>query len=493
MKNILIAVDLGASVCKIYTGYLSHDKLYIAEKHRFKNIPISLNEELFWDFPLIYKNIMYSLNNIISEENAQYSIGIDSWGVDFGLLYKDKYLLGNPLHYRNMFKTKIMEETVERIGKKWIFEKAPTQFQPFNTLYQILFYQKYLPDILNISTTMLTIPSLINFFLTGSKVIDFTMATTTQIYNPLKKCWSSDIIKYFKIPDIFPDVVPAGTIVGDVKKDIIGRKNVKVVMPASHDTASAYASICSDYENTLILSLGTWCLTGIVLKEIELKDEIMNENLAIEGCLDGSYRVLANVTGLWLIEKLIEYWNLPGSTEIYEQLVRMAESATDFASFFDVDDKILQYTNNMEESIVEASMKFCGTKPKNREEFIRTALESIAFKIRKTREKLESIFNTKLSKAHIIGGGIRNTLLCQLIANALNLRVFTGPIEGTAVGNIISQLYSLKIVKTFQDIKHIIEHSFDIKEYQPMDIDNWEKGYINYTKFYKQKESRLCI
>ena len=414
----------------------------------------------------------------------QYSIGIDSWGVDFGLIYKDNYLIGNPFHYRNMFKTNIMEETFENVEKKWIFKNAPTQFQPFNTLYQVLFYKKYYPKILEASTTLLTIPSLINFFLTGKKVIDFTMATTTQIYNPLKKNWSKEIIEYFNIPNILPEVIPAGTSLGRIKNNEFDAKSIEVIMPASHDTASAYASISSDYKNTLILSLGTWCLTGIIVESVELKDDIMFENLAIEGCLDGSYRILSNVTGLWLIEKLMECWNLPSNPDSYKQLTAMAEATSPFSSFFDVDDKNIQYTNNMEKSIIEACVRFCSIKPIKREEIVRIALESIALKIRKTKEKLESIFNIKLRSTHIVGGGIRNNLLCQMIANALNLEVAAGPIEGTAVGNIISQLYALKIISNFQDIKNLIKHSFGITRYQPKDYLNWNSAYIKYNKYF---------
>ena len=478
MKYVNLAVDLGASGGKVFAGTLQNDKLVLQEVNRFPNNVVEINGVSFWDILYLYNNILNSVN-IAQERGLEVlSLGIDSWGVDFGLLNKNGFLINNPIHYRNMFKTNIMQEAIEKVGKQWIYEHSPTQFQPFNTLYQILAYKKYAPDFLEISKDLLTIPSLFNYFLTGEKAIDFTMATTTQIYNHRKRSWDEEIIKRFEIPDILPKILPAGTKIGKIKKGIINKNSeIEVVLPASHDTGSAFAAISSDPKDTLFISLGTWCLTGAIVDEVPISKELMENNLAAEGCLDGSYRILANITGMWLIQGIIQSLNLPDNNETYDKITKMAKEAKPFTSYINVDDASLQNPDDMIKAIKEQSIKDSKLELKDTSEVIRTALEGIAFRVNETKEKLEKILKINFKRVHAVGGGTRNKLLCQFISDATGLEVITGPIEGTAVGNLVSQLYALGTLKNFEEIRDLIKRSFQFQTYEPENPELWKEAF----------------
>ena len=475
VKSVYLAVDIGASGGKVFVGSIEKSKLVIEEVNRFKNDPVDINGISFWNILSLYKSIVESIEKVQNKDNEILSLGIDTWGVDFGLLNKKGYLINNPVHYRNMFKTKIMEEAIQKVGKSWIYEHAPTQFQPFNTLYQILAYEKFAPDFLKISNDLLTIPSLFNYFLTGEKAIDFTMATTTQIYNHRKRDWDEDIIKTFDIPPILPKIVPAGTKIGKIKKRILKKNsNLEVILPASHDTGSAFAAISSDPKDSLYISLGTWCLTGAIVKEMPFNKKLMEYNLASEGCLDGSYRILANVTGMWLIQGIIKSLNLPLGDDTYTKITNMAEKAKAFSGYINVDDQSLQNPIDMVEAIKKESIKDSRCELEDISQVIRTALEGVAFKVNETKEKLEKILNIDFKRIHIVGGGTKNRLLCQFISDATNLPVITGPVEGTAVGNLVSQLYALDYLKSFQEIKTLIKNSFEFNNYEPKNHEIWQ-------------------
>ncbi|WP_282956642.1 rhamnulokinase [Petrotoga olearia] len=483
LKYLHLAIDLGASGGKVMAGNIHNDKLILSEVNRFSNSPVEINGISYWNILNLYNHIIDSIQ--IAQKNDQkiLSLGIDSWGVDFGLLNENGYLINNPIHYRNMFKTNTMQEAIEKAGKKWIYEHSPTQFQPFNTLYQILAYQKYAPDFVKISKDLLMIPSLLNYFLTGKKAIDFTMATTTQIYNHRKRKWDDEIMKKFDIPDILPEIVPAGTKIGKIKIDVLNNNsNIDVILPASHDTGSAYAAIASDPSDTMFISLGTWCLTGAIVNEVPYNEELMENNLAAEGCLDGSFRILANVTGMWLIQGIIKSLNLPDNSDTYQKITEMAQNAKPFSSYINVDDPSLQNPQDMIQAIIQQSIKDNDTVLNETSQVIRTALEGIAFKVNEVKEKLSKILEIEFKRIHVVGGGTRNELLCQFIADATGLTVLTGPIEGTAVGNLVSQLYALELVKNFEEARDLIKRSFEFQCFKPKEHDIWKEAFISFQK-----------
>ncbi|BBJ27372.1 rhamnulokinase [Athalassotoga saccharophila] len=467
-----LAIDIGASGGKAFLLSLK-DKIHIEEIYRFPNISVNLNGVDYWNILEIYSNILKAID-IALQKGDLGSVGIDTWGVDFGLLDKSGYMIGMPMHYRNAYKFNSMSKALDKVGKRWIFDRSPTQFQPFNTLYQIIGMKDLKMKSIECANTLLGMPSLFVYFLTGRKAIEFTFATTTQIYNPYLKDWDKEIIRTFDLPDIFPEIVSPSTIVGDTK---LSGKKFKIVFPATHDTGSAFA--CVNDENAMIISAGTWFLEGILSKMPVKNEDVMKYNLANEGCIDGGYRLLSNVTGMWLIEELRRKWN---GIE-YERLIEMAKSAQPFSGMIDVDSSDLQKPEDMEFEIIKESMRFSGKKIASKEEVVRTAFEGITLKTRWSLERLEKLSGKKIKEIRIIGGATRNKLICQFISNATGLTVEAGPIEATAIGNGLSQMIANGQI-TLSDIPDLVGRSFEISRYDPQNAEEWQKAYEKWEMAY---------
>ena len=471
-----LSIDIGASNGKAFIISYDGKKIKVEEILRFPNVPIEINGFTYWNILEIYRNVLASIKMAVEKYDAV-SVGIDTWGVDFGLLDESGFLIGFPLHYRNAFKWDAMEKTLDQVGKEWIFERCPTQFQPFNTLYQIIGMKERGFKAVDIAKTLLGIPSLLVYFLTGKKFMEFTFATTTQIYNPILNDWAPDIIERLNIPKILPKIVKPATIVDEVK--LFG-KRIKVVFPATHDTGSAFA--CVNNKNSMIISTGTWFLDGILVEEPVKNRKVMEFNFANEGCVDGKYRLLSNSTGMWIIEKLRSKWNgMP-----YQKFIEMAKKAKPFSGMIDVDSDELQSTDDMEKSISKESMRFAKKPLESKGEIVRTAFEGIAFKTRLVKERLEEVANVKLGKIRMLGGATRNELVCQFVSNATDLPVEAGPAEATAIGNGLAQIVASGEL-SFDELSNVIERSFEIKHYEPREGALWKSAYEEFMEFMRAK------
>lgn len=472
MVTNYIAVDLGASGTKIISGVFDGNLLKTNKIGEFRSYHYKNQELNWWDFNKIYNSIMSKIKDF-QAKNTVDSIGFDSWGVDFGLLDKDDKLILDPLQYRTMFRAKNYINNVIVENKDYISHRIPTQYQPFNTVYQLLLYKKMFKKYLARAKNMLSIPSLLAYKLTGKKYYEFTQATTTQLFNYRTKEWDIEMTKELGIPDIFPEVVGSGTIIGE-------NNNTKIVLPATHDTASAFASVPASSGKTMIISIGTWCLNGFVVTDISNTEELIKRNYAVEGCADGRLRVIANTTGLWLFQKLRERWNNPSNPITYEKMVKIAEEALAFSAYIDVDDEALQKTEQMDKEIVNIAKRFSGRIPKTPSEISRIALEGITLKIRKTKEDLEDIFGNKFDRVRIVGGGVRNRLLCQMVADSLNLPVSAGPVNGTALGNILLQMKALKVIEDLDQGYEVLKRSFHTEKYAPKNTELWENAFNDF-------------
>jgi rhamnulokinase len=478
MSIDLIAVDLGASGTKIIRGSFNGKELDINKIGYVNSFHYEKNNLSWWDFTKIYDSVTKVIDKATKHYDVE-SVGFDSWGVDFGLLDKKGNLINDPLQYRTMFRSKDHIRKIIEENRNYISKRIPTQFQPFNTVYQLLFYKKAHEELLKKADKILSIPSLFAYKLTGKKYYEFTQATTTQLYDYRANKWDYEMIKTLGIPEIFPEVVPPGTVLNSDKE-------YKVILPASHDTGSAFASVSAKSNQVMIISLGTWCLNGVVVSTLPKTKELLKHNYAVEGCADGRLRVIANTTGLWLFQKLKEQWDSTNNPVTYEKLVKMAEDAPSFSGFIDVDKEIFQKTKQMDYEIANESKKLSGKAPQTKNEIARIALESIALKIRKTKEDLENLFGNRLNRIRIVGGGINNTLLCQMIANATNLPVIAGPADGTATGNLLLQLLALNYVSSFEQGYELLTNSFEHIEYNPHNTSMWDKAFDKFIKMIEQ-------
>ncbi|MFW6120628.1 MAG: rhamnulokinase [Petrotogales bacterium] len=467
-----IAIDLGASGTKIISGIFDGNLLKTKKIGGFRSYHYKNKDLNWWDFNKIYNSIMNKIKAFQNKHTVD-SIGFDSWGVDFGLLDKDDKLILDPLQYRSMFHAKEnIEKTIEE-NKDYISHRVPTQYQPFNTIYQLLLFKKQFKEELSRAKTILSIPSLLAYKLAGQKYYEYTQATTTQLFNYRTNEWDIEMAKELGIPDIFPEVVGSGTIIGE-------NNNSKIVLPATHDTASAFASVPASSGKTMIISIGTWCLNGFVVTDISNTEELIKRNYAVEGCADGRLRVIANTTGLWLFQKLRERLNSPNNPMTYEKMVKIAEEAPSFSAYIDVDDEALQKTEQMDKEIVNVAKRFSGRIPETLSGIARIALEGIALKIRKTKEDLEGLFGNKVDKVRIVGGGVKNSLLCQMVADALNLPVRAGPIDGTALGNILLQMKALKVIEDLDQGYEVLKRSFHAEKYSPKNTELWENAFNDF-------------
>jgi len=447
MKHCVISVDLGASGTKVFLSEMENGKIEIKELDRFESFAYSRGSLSYWDIDRLFQRIMKTLD-AVKKTHPISSIGFDGWGVDFVPLDEKDRKLSDPLQYFAMFKASEKIETEMEKNRQFINKTVTTQHQPFNTVYQLMFLKKQNPGFFSTIKKIVSLPSYLAGKITGRFVYEFTHATTTQIYDYLNNSWSDEIIGKLGFGNIFPEVEPAGTIIGEYDQ-------TKVILPATHDTASAYASITSDPFTTLNISLGTWCLNGIILKDKAIHpEEIIKHNYAVEGCYNGDLRILANTPGLILWQKAkTEIENLYSRVISYQELEEMARSRSNFSHAMNVDNQKYFTTKHLLEKIYdEVKIKDLGM-------VLTFILNGIAKRIKKTKDDMERIYSREIKNIHIIGGGVKNKYLCQKISEKVNLPVKTKPQEGTAVGNTVVQLLGNGLMKSEQEMKMIIDHS----------------------------------
>jgi len=412
------------------------------------------------------------------------SIGIDTWGVDFGLLDSSDVLLGNPFHYRDSRTDGMIEEALKKVSRSEIYRNTGIAFQKFNTLYQLLAMVKDRSSLLEKAETLLFIPDLLAFFLTGQKSCEFTIASTSQMLLAGRGTWAYDMLNELGIPvEILPEIIDAGSFSGTLQKSVqdeLGVKGIPVIAVASHDTGSAVISVPMESSDDAYISSGTWSLLGTECEKPVINDTTLNLNYTNEGGIYRTVRLLKNIMGLWVYQECRRAWKKEGISISYDEMDAMADAAKPFQAFIDVDDESFYSPGNMPEKVVAYCEKTGQTAPSDMGGIIRVVMESLALKYRSAVEGLEKITGKKVPALHIVGGGCKNTMLSQFTANLLNRPVTAGPVEATALGNILAQLIALKEVDDLQQARSLVKSSFPTDEYTPRDMELWEDAYNRY-------------
>jgi rhamnulokinase len=469
----VIAIDLGADSGRVMRVWLEDGKLQSEEVHRFPNTPVTVDGHIYWDILRLWHEVT---TGIAKAADGAASLGINVWGVDFALLDRDDRLLSNPLHYRDSRTNGAMEWVFERIPRREVFERTGGQFMQLNTLYQLASMKRDNSPLLEIATTYLGLPDLFHYWLTGQKAAEFTHATTTQFYNTRTNDWDRDILQAIGIrPEIFPKVVPPGTRLGE-------HKGIPVILPACHDTGSAIAGTPLSSADAAYLSSGTWSLIGLELTDPVINDASYEANVTNEGGVYGTYRFLKNVMGLWLAQQCRATWRARGADYSYDQLTELAEQAEPFQSFVDPDDPVFLPPGDMPERIREYCAHTNQPVPETEGQVLRTIYESLAMKYREALDRLSSLSGRQIPKLHIIGGGTRNMLLCQMTADATSLPVVAGPVEATAIGNACVQMISLGWIDNIAAARTIVGQSFSMTEYAPQKVEQWDEAYSRFQK-----------
>ncbi|MEO0061369.1 MAG: hypothetical protein RL343_987 [Actinomycetota bacterium] len=464
------AVDLGASSGRVILGKISKDKIEYEEVHRFGNGPIARGDGLYWDIDSLKANVIEGLAKLAG--SGIVSIGVDSWAVDYGLVDDQGELIRDPHHYRDDRNYRGVSEVETKISSADLYKEVGLQFLPFNSLYQLAVDQAEQSALIDKTDKALMIPDLFNFWLCGARLTERTNASTTGLFNPKSKCWESPLINKLGIQEhLLADIVNEGTYLGRITKAVQEQTgldaNTQVVTVGSHDTASAFVAVPSTRPNSLFVSSGTWSLLGVELEEPILTDAARIANFTNEGGVDGRIRFLKNVTGLWLLQESSREWRQNGRTFQIEQLI---EEATKLPrrSVIDVNDERFVAPGDMPSRIQEVCKETNQWVPESEAEIVRVIFDSLVAKYVSVIAELESLTHTELERIHIVGGGSQNELLNQLISDATQLEVYAGPVEATAIGNLVIQARSAGVLEgTLEDLRALIAKNFKIKKYTP--------------------------
>ncbi|MFO0807358.1 MAG: rhamnulokinase family protein [Gemmataceae bacterium] len=477
----LLAIDLGAESGRGIVGHFDGRQLVLDVVHRFPNGPVKTLDSWHWDLLRLHGEILTALRVAGGKFGGLDAVGVDTWGVDFALLGRGGTLLGNPRHYRDPHTTGIMEAAFQKVPREHIYRRTGLQFMQINSLFQLLAMQRDRSPLLDVAENLLFMPDLFHYFLTGLKVNEFTDASTSQMLDPMTRTWAYDLIGSFALPaKILGTIVEPGTVLGPIRTSVAsetGLVPMPVVVPATHDTGSAVVAVPAQDNLWAFISSGTWSLLGTELPQPLVTDETLAANFTNEGGAAGTTRLLKNIMGLWLVQECRRAWEKAGKTYSYDELTMLAEQAPAFATLIDPDDGAFFAPTSMPQAIADFARRHAQPAPVDPGATVRSCLESLALKYRYVLEKLESLVGKQFTAIHVVGGGCQNRLLCQWTSDACNRPVVAGPVEATALGNVLVQMMGLKLIGTLADARTIVRQSVDVTTYEPREPHRWEQAY----------------
>lgn len=488
-----VAFDLGAGSGRGFLGTLREGRLDLRELCRFPNGMVGLRGHLFWDVPRLLEEVLKGLEACASERMTPTSVAVDTWGVDFALLGRDGLLLGLPRAYRDPGIAGAMEQFFDLVSPERVYEATGIQLIPINTLYQLYGMARDGSPLLEMTSDLLMMSDLFTYLLTGQKKTEFTIATTSQLYNPRTGTWEEELFAALGLRiGVMQEIVPPGTAVGELDPDLqrqTGLGPVPVMATASHDTAAAVASVPAEGDDWAYISSGTWSLMGVESAEPIITPESLDGNFTNEGGVGGAYRVLKNISGLWALEECRRSW-AKDHLYSYEELTDMAAAAVGFPSLIEPDHRDFLSPQDMPEAI----RGFCGRTgqqaPETPGEFVRCVLVSLALKYRMVLEQLRRVYRHPITRVHIIGGGVRNELLSQLAADAMGIPVIAGPVEATAIGNVLVQAMGMGDVQSPTEVRQIVRQSFRVKTYEPGGEEDWDLAYERFRQLHDEVMTR---
>ncbi|HKM17525.1 MAG: rhamnulokinase [Firmicutes bacterium] len=472
-KLSLLAFDLGASNGRAIVGRYDGERLDLVEVHKFPNGPENIHSHLYWNILDLFAQIKTGLVKACNAVDGKIdSMAIDTWGVDYGLLDANDTLLSNPYHYRDKRTDGLLEEIYSRISAEEVYANTGIQFMQINTLVQLYAERRWRPWVLDNAKSLLFIPDLLNFFLTGQKYNEYTISSTSQLLHPSAHTWVEQIFKALEVPaDLMQPLVFPGAVIGTVTELIKAETGIgwdlPVIAVGSHDTASAVVAVpFTDRENSVYISSGTWSLLGVELETPVINEHSRRENFTNEGGVGKTIRFLKNISGLWLIQECRRIWQRDGLDLAWDQISRAAEQAP-LKALIDPDDPRFLNPDNMPEAIAAYCRETNQDIPENYGEMARCVYESLAASYQKTITRLEVMIGRRIETIHMVGGGIQAEILCQYTANATNRKVVTGPIEATAMGNMLGQLMAKGEINSLGEGRDLIRRSVALKTYLP--------------------------
>ena len=482
MNKRVLAIDFGASSGRAIVGTFDGEKIDLEEVHRFSNDAVKIGDTVYWDVLRLFYEIKQGMNKGGKFE----SVGIDTWGVDFGLLDEFGCLLENPVHYRDERTKGLIEECSKIIPNEEFYNRTGIQFMELNTVYQLYSLKKYRPHILEKADKLLFMPDLFGYFLTGNKATEYSIATTSQMVDLKNRDWAKDLLEKLGIKSsVLCDIKPSGSVLGTIKKEICeecGIDEVPVISVCGHDTQSAITAVPAENNDFAFISCGTWSLFGTELSEPIINEKSIKMNVTNEGGYDNSVGFLKNIIGLWLIQESRRHWNRHGHNFSFNDLEKAALEAEPFKCFIDPDAAEFVPHGNIPERIREYCKKTGQQVPQTVGEIMRCIYESLALKYRVTLENLEDCTGKRYESINMIGGGIKDTFLCKMTADATKRKVISGPVEATVLGNIAVQLMAQGAIKDVTQARKIIKNSEKTTQYIPDSSLNWDMALEKFKK-----------
>ena len=493
--TVLLAVDIGASSGRHVAGLFDGQRLRLEEVHRFDNGAVPAAGHLYWDLLQQWTNIRNGLRAAAGKYgNRLVSVGVDTWGVDFAMLDRNDELLGNPVTYRDHRADGMLEQAFALVSKADIFQHSGVQFMQINTLYQLLSMKLAKSPQLDAAESFLMMPDLFHWLLTGEKANEFTDASTSQFLDPRTQDWSRPLLEKLGIPTrMLKTVVQPGTKLGKLRPQLAAELNlpkIEVVLPGTHDTASAVMAVPAASSSILqpgatpdwcYISSGTWSLMGVELPQPVVNERCLALNFTNEGGVGNTIRLLKNISGLWLVQECRRIWNNAGKNLAWEDLTRMSAAAKPLAFLINPDDAVFLSPDNMPEAIREFCRRAGQGAPADEGAIVRCALESLALAYRRVLGSLEELIDGRINTIHIVGGGTQNRQLCQAAADACQRRVVAGPVEATAIGNLMMQAVAAGYVADIAQAREIVRRSFPVEEYAPRDAAAWDAAYERFV------------
>jgi rhamnulokinase len=484
VRNYL-AIDLGAESGRTIIGMLNGSQLTLTETHRFTNGPVRLNDGLHWDVLRLWSDIKDGISKSFSKiDDMLDSIGLDTWAVDFALLDQNNSLLGNPFHYRDTRTDGMLEEAFKTMPRAEIFANTGIQFMQINTLYQLLAVARTYPHLFDVAKTFVTIPDLFNYWLSGEITNEFTNATTTQCFDPHKRTWSTTILDAFNIPShLFKPVTDSGTRIGTLLPSLVeetGAGAVPIILPACHDTGSAVVAVpaLEGNQDFVWISSGTWSIMGVETDQPVANEKALEYNFTNEGGVFNTWRFSKNIMGLWLVQECRREWMRQGEEMSFETLTQLAAESEALQSVIDPDFAEFLHAGDMPARIQKYCTDTNQRVPQTKGEILRLALEGVALKYRLVLERLEELTGKHLDPIHMIGGGTKNRLLNQFTADSTGRTVIIGPVEATAIGNILMQAIGLKHLSSLAEAREVVRASFEPEVYEPNQTAAWDEAYV---------------
>lgn len=477
-----LAIDLGAESGRAFVGKLDGGIMSLEEVHRFPNVPATITGHLHWDVSTLFDEVRRSLRLAVEKGHGDIvSIGVDTWGVDFGLVRKGGKDIDPPFTYRDSRTNGVMEKVFAVIPREEVYSITGIQFMQINSLYQLYSMKDEDSGCFENFESLLFMPDIFNYLLTGTQVSEYTMASTSQLLNAESKSFDEKIFSSLGLPmGLMRPVVMPGTVIGKLLPEIAseaGLGGVDVVAVGSHDTASAVAAVPAVGENWAYLSSGTWSLLGIETGEPIIDELSLSNNFTNEGGVGGKITFLRNIIGLWLLQEVRRKWESEGEHYSYDELVKMAGEAREFRTIFNPSDDEFLNPPDMQSAIETYCRNTNQPVPETRGEMVRSIFESLALKYKSAVLKLASITGKTIDRMHVVGGGSRNEMLNRFTADALGIPVTAGPVEATVIGNIMTQAIAKGAIDSFEIGRQVVARSFRLKEYLPRDSKKWDEIY----------------